>query len=61
MIQLIVLLPLLAAIIAGLGNKTLGKLPAKIITTGALFISCSAMAPMRCFVRNRGYRSPWIL
>ncbi len=32
MIQLIVLLPLLAAAIAGLGNKALGKLPAKIVT-----------------------------
>ncbi|HCW61719.1 MAG TPA: NADH-quinone oxidoreductase subunit L, partial [Sphingobium sp.] len=41
MIQLIVLLPLLAAAIAGLGNKALGKLPAKIVTTGALFIACA--------------------
>ncbi|MCP1471435.1 NADH-quinone oxidoreductase subunit L [Sphingobium sp. OAS761] len=41
MIQLIVLLPLLAAAIAGLGNKALGKLPAKIVTTGALFAACA--------------------
>ena len=41
MIQLIVLLPLLAAAIAGLGNKALGKLPAKIVTTGALFTACA--------------------
>ncbi len=41
MIQLIVLLPLLAAAIAGLGNKALGKLPAKIVTTGALFVACA--------------------
>ena len=46
MIQLIVLLPLLAAAIAGLGNKALGKLPAKIITTGALFISCALSWPI---------------
>ncbi|MDR7153946.1 NADH-quinone oxidoreductase subunit L [Sphingobium xenophagum] len=46
MIQLIVLLPLLAAIIAGLGNKALGKLPAKIITTGALFVSCALSWPI---------------
>ncbi|MBV2147248.1 NADH-quinone oxidoreductase subunit L [Sphingobium sp. AS12] len=46
MIQLIVLLPLLAAAIAGLGNKALGKLPAKILTTGALFISCALSWPI---------------
>jgi NADH-quinone oxidoreductase subunit L len=45
-IQLIVLLPLLAAAIAGLGNKALGKLPAKILTTGALFISCALSWPI---------------
>ena len=36
MIQAIVFLPLLAAIIAGLGNRMLGNLPAKLLTTGAL-------------------------
>jgi NADH-quinone oxidoreductase subunit L len=46
MIQLIVLLPLLAAAIAGLGNKALGKLPAKILTTGALFASCAMSWPI---------------
>ena len=46
MIQLIVLLPLLAAIIAGFGNKALGKLPAKIVTTGALFASCAMSWPI---------------
>ncbi|MEJ7935199.1 NADH-quinone oxidoreductase subunit L [Sphingobium sp. AN558] len=46
MIQLIVLLPLLAAIIAGLGNKALGRLPAKIVTTGALFVSCALSWPI---------------
>ena len=46
MIQLIVLLPLLAAAIAGLGNKALGKLPAKIVTTGALFASCAMSWPI---------------
>jgi NADH:ubiquinone oxidoreductase subunit 5 (subunit L)/multisubunit Na+/H+ antiporter MnhA subunit len=39
-ILLIVFLPLLAAIIAGLGNRKLGN-TAKVITTGALFISCA--------------------
>jgi NADH-quinone oxidoreductase subunit L len=39
MIQAIVFLPLLAAIVAGLGNRMLGNLAAKLITTGALFAS----------------------
>jgi len=38
-IQAIVFLPLLAAIVAGLGNRMLGNLAAKLITTGALFAS----------------------
>jgi NADH-quinone oxidoreductase subunit L len=46
MIQLIVLFPLLAAAIAGLGNKAIGKLPAKIVTTGALFASCAMSWPI---------------
>ena len=35
----IVFLPLLAAIVAGLGNRMLGNFAAKLITTGALFVS----------------------
>ncbi|OYW85994.1 MAG: hypothetical protein B7Z20_08070, partial [Sphingobium sp. 32-64-5] len=46
MIQIIVFLPLLAAIIAGLGNRALGNVPAKVITTGALFISCALSWPI---------------
>lgn len=38
MIQLIVFLPLLAAIIAGLGNRMIGNFAAKLVTTGALFV-----------------------
>jgi NADH-quinone oxidoreductase subunit L len=45
-IQLIVFLPLLAAIIAGFGNKALGNVPAKIVTTGALFVSCALSWPI---------------
>jgi NADH-quinone oxidoreductase subunit L len=45
-IQLIVLLPLVAAIIAGLGNKVIGAIPAKLITTGALFASCAMSWPI---------------
>jgi NADH-quinone oxidoreductase subunit L len=39
-ILFIVFLPLLAAAIAGLGNKRLGFVPTKLVTTGALFASC---------------------
>ena len=46
MILYIVLLPLLAAIIAGLGNRIIGNVPAKIVTTGALFASCAMSWPI---------------
>ena len=45
-ILFIVFLPLLAAIVAGLGNKALGALPAKVITTGALFVACALSWPI---------------
>ncbi|WP_230281302.1 NADH-quinone oxidoreductase subunit L [Croceicoccus sp. Ery15] len=41
MIQILVFAPLLAAIIAGFGNRSIGAFPAKVITTGALFLSCA--------------------
>ncbi len=41
MIQILVFAPLLAAIVAGLGNRSIGSFPAKLITTGALFLSCA--------------------
>lgn len=37
---------MLAAIVAGLGNRTLGNFPAKMITTGALFLSCALSWPI---------------
>jgi NADH-quinone oxidoreductase subunit L len=46
MIQLIVFLPLLAAIVAGLGNRAIGNNAAKAITTGALFVSCALSWPV---------------
>ena len=46
MILLIVFLPLLASAIAGLGNKALGNTPAKLVTTGALFVSCALSWPI---------------
>ena len=45
-IKLIVFLPLLAAIMAGLGNRMLGNFAAKLVTTGALFISCALSWPI---------------
>jgi len=46
LILLIVFLPLLAAIVAGLGNRAIGNTVAKSITTGALFISCALSWPI---------------
>ena len=45
-ILIIVFGPLLAAIIAGLGNRAIGNVPAKVITTGALFLSCLLSWPI---------------
>ncbi|WP_136163329.1 NADH-quinone oxidoreductase subunit L [Sphingomonas flavalba] len=46
MIQLIVFLPLLAALIAGLGNRAIGNTAAKAVTTGALLVSCALSWPV---------------
>ena len=46
MIQLIVFLPLFAAIVGGFGNKALGAPVVKIITTGSLFIACACAWPI---------------
>ncbi|APG62598.1 NADH-quinone oxidoreductase subunit L [Sphingorhabdus lutea] len=45
-IQIIVFAPLIAAIIAGLGNRALGNKAAKLITTGGLFLSCALSWPI---------------
>jgi len=45
-ILIIVFGPLLAAIIAGLGNRMLGNLVAKSLTTGALFVSAALSWPI---------------
>jgi NADH-quinone oxidoreductase subunit L len=42
----IVFLPLLAAVIAGLGNRTLGNVVSKSITTAGLFIACALSWPI---------------
>ena len=45
-ILFIVFLPLVAAIIAGFGNKALGNTLPRLITTGALFASCALSWPI---------------
>ena len=45
-ILVIVFLPLLAAIVAGLGNRALGNVVAKSLTTGALFVSAALSWPI---------------
>ncbi len=45
-ILLIVFLPLLAAIVGGLGNRMLGNTAVKLLTTGALFVSCALSWPI---------------
>ncbi|MEM6476101.1 MAG: NADH-quinone oxidoreductase subunit L [Pseudomonadota bacterium] len=45
-ILIIVFLPLVAAVIAGLGNRMIGNVAAKAITTGALFVSAILSWPI---------------
>ena len=45
-IVFIVFLPLLAAIVAGFGNRMIGNVPAKVVTTGALFIAGALSWPI---------------
>jgi NADH-quinone oxidoreductase subunit L len=45
-IQIIVFLPLIAALIAGLGQNFIGKVAAKTITTAGLFIACALSWPI---------------
>ena len=45
-VQLIVFLPLLAAIVAGLGNRFIGNTAAKLVTTAALFAAAAMAWPI---------------
>ncbi len=45
-IHFIVFLPLLAALVAGLGQRAIGPFAAKLITTGALFTSAALSWPI---------------
>ncbi len=54
-ILFIVFLPLLAAVVGGLGNRALGNTAVKALTTGALFISCALSWPIFLgFLRGTG-------
>ncbi|MBY4636865.1 NADH-quinone oxidoreductase subunit L [Sphingopyxis sp. XHP0097] len=58
MIQAIVFLPLLAALVAGLGQRAIGPFASKLITTGALFASCALSWPIfLSFVMGTGEAS----
>jgi NADH-quinone oxidoreductase subunit L len=57
---LIVLLPLLAAIVAGLGGPWIGKTAAKVVTTGALFVGALFSWPI-FFQYIDGYAAPTIV
>jgi NADH-quinone oxidoreductase subunit L len=45
-LELIVFLPLIAAIVAGLGGRWIGKTAAKVLTTGALFVGAALSWPI---------------
>ena len=53
-ILFIVFLPLLAAIVGGLGNRMLGNTVVKSLTTGALFVSCALSWPVFLSFINGG-------
>ncbi len=77
MVQAIVFLPLLAAIIAGLGGRVIGKTAAKLVTTGALFVAAglswpifigfmtgaqeSALHPVLAFIHSGDLMVDWAL
>jgi NADH-quinone oxidoreductase subunit L len=54
MILAIVFLPLLAAVIAGLSNRAFGIAFPKLVTTGALFVSCALSWPIFIGFLNGG-------
>jgi NADH-quinone oxidoreductase subunit L len=59
MIQLIVFLPLLAAIVAGLGGRAIGLTASKLVTTGALFVSCILSWPIFLGFLSGNYSGGW--
>ena len=58
-IKLIVFLPMLAAIVAGLGGRWIGNFAAKLITTGALFVGMALSWPIFIGFFTGGYEG-WV-
>jgi len=58
-IKLIVFLPMLAAIVAGLGGRWIGNFAAKLITTGALFVGMALSWPIFIGFLTGGYEG-WV-
>ena len=60
MVQLIVFLPLIAAIIAGLGGRWIGNFAAKFITTAALFVGAALSWPILLNFVTGDYSGGWV-
>ena len=60
MIQLIVFLPLIAAVVAGLGGRLIGNFAAKLITTGALFAAAALSWPIFLGFVSGDYSGGWV-
>jgi len=60
MIQLIVFLPLIAAIVAGLGGRWIGPFAAKFITTAALFVGAALSWPLFLGFVAGNYQGGWV-
>jgi NADH-quinone oxidoreductase subunit L len=48
MITILVFLPLLTALVAGLGGRVIGHTAAKALTTGGLFVSAALACACSC-------------
>jgi NADH-quinone oxidoreductase subunit L len=60
MVQLIVFLPLIAAIVAGLGGRWIGPFAAKFITTAALFVGAALSWPIFLGFVAGNYHGGWV-
>jgi NADH-quinone oxidoreductase subunit L len=60
MVQLIVFLPLIAAIVAGLGGRWIGNFAAKFITTAALFAGAALSWPIFLGFVAGNYSGGWV-
>ena len=60
MVQMIVFLPLISAIVAGLGGRWIGNFAAKLITTGALFAAAALSWPIFLNFVTGDYNGGWL-